>query len=111
MAKKEMNFPLNTVDLGHLKSIHEGHRAVVTKLLKETDTLLMVMMDDMAELVDQLSVISEQLLRKLDILQALDHEILGICSTEEIEAKVNVSEVVSAKIIHYRKMIDNFLWL
>ena len=65
---KETNFPLNTADLGHLKSTRGGHRAVVTKLSKETDALLMVTTDDNAEQVDQLSVIWEQLLGKLAML-------------------------------------------
>ena len=54
---KETNFPLNTADLGRLKSIYGGHKAVVTKLSKETDALLMATTGDMAEQVDRLSVI------------------------------------------------------
>ena len=96
--------------LERLRTVRRSHRGVVTKLTKETDTLL-VAETRATEQIDRLIVIRQQLTTKEQTLQELNRDILNQCLLEDVEGEVNEGEVnkaktVLAKIMDYRCHID-----
>ena len=91
--------------LERLRTVRRSHRGVVTKLTKETDTLL-VAETRATEQIDRLIVIRQQLTTKEQTLQELNRDILNQCSLEDVEGEVNEAETVLAKIMDYRRRID-----
>ena len=83
-----------------------GHRGVVTKLIREADEIL----NSTGTLGEvnrgRISVIKQQLAEKLDILNEMDKDILSRCELTAIEAEIEESETVFAKIINCKRRID-----
>jgi len=67
--------------LDRLKLIRQGHRGVLTKLIREVETLL----ESHEPEVDRLKIICEQLDGKLKVFTSLDGEILELCPEDDIE--------------------------
>ena len=84
--------------LEQLRTVCRSHRGVVTKLTKETDTLL-VAKTRATEHIDCLTTIQQQLTTKEQTLQELNCDMLNQCSLEDVEGEVNEAETVLVKIM------------
>jgi len=95
------------MDLDRQKAVRAGHRGVITKLTRELDEALT---GDAAsgEKVGCLNVIYEQLQNKLSVLQKIDNEVLALCAVDDIEREIDEAEVITAKILDYRRQIEVF---
>ena len=94
-----------TENLDRLKIIRRSHRGVVTKLTREADTLI-TDAPLSCEKIDRLTVIRQQLDSKEQLLMGYDRDILSQCTLEEVEAEVNDTEVVIAKILECKRRIE-----
>jgi len=96
------------MDLDRQKAVRAGHRGVITKLTRELDEALT---GDAAsgEKVGRLNVIYEQLQNKMSVLQKIDNEVLALCAVDDIEREIDEAEVITAKILDYRRRIEVFL--
>ena len=75
-----------------MRSIHGGHRGVVTKIVKEVDDLLSAEGPMNPERVRRLNVKIQQEEAKLKVLSDIDKDILSKCNVEDIEREINKSE-------------------
>jgi len=91
--------------LDRLNTVRGSHRGVVTKLSRETDTLLATE-PLTAEQTDRLTVIKQQLTSKEQTLEVLNRDILNLCTLEEVDTEVNEADTVVAKIMDFRRRID-----
>ena len=62
-----------------------------------------------SESVDQLNVLLQQLNNKMHVLQDINREILTLCSVKEIEREIEDLEAVDAKILKYKRKIEQAL--
>ena len=88
--------------LDRLKLIRQGHRGVLTKLIREVETLL----ESHEPEVDRLKIICEQLDGKLKVFTSLDGEILELCPEDDIEWEIEESEATTAKFIGVKRKIN-----
>ena len=91
--------------LDKLKIIRRSHRGVVTKLTREADTLIADTPLN-SDRIDRLTVIRQQLESKEQLLLDYDRDILAKCTLEEVEAEVNDTESVIAKILECKRRIE-----
>ena len=89
------------MDLERFKSVRAGYRGVITKLTRELDEALTGTAT--REKVGRLNFIYEQLQNKLNVLQKIDNEVLAVCRVEDIESEIDDSEVISARILDYKR--------
>ena len=89
---------MSTENLDQLKTIRRLHWGVVTKLTREADTLI-ADTPLTSEGIDRLTVIHQQLVGKEQLLSDYDRDILMKCTLEEVEAEVNDTEAMTAKIL------------
>jgi len=76
------------------RAIRGGHHGVVTKLVHDAESILM---NDLLtpDHRSKLTVINQQLDRKLKLLSDMDRNILNLCVVEAIETEVNDSEAIA----------------
>ena len=96
------------MDLERLKAVRAGHRGVITKLTRELDEAL-TSGTATGEKVGRLNVIYEQLQNKLSVLQKIDNEVLALCTVDNKEREIDESEVITARILDYRRRTEAFL--
>ena len=96
------------IKLDRLKKVRRGHRAVLTKLTREIESLVEPAEPEPSQ-VSRLKIIYEQLDGKRKVFSNLDGEIVALCPEEEIEREIDDSESVTAKIIEARRKIDTTL--
>ena len=92
-------------NLDRLKIIRRSHQGVVTKLTREADTLIADTPLN-SDRIDRLTVICQQLESKEQLLLDYDRDILAKCTLEEVEAEVNDTESVIAKILECKRRIE-----
>jgi len=89
------------MDLDRLKAVRAGHRGVITKLTRELDEAL-TSGTATEEKIGRLNVIYEQFPNKPSALQKkIDNEDLAQCTVDDIECKIDESEVITARILDY----------
>ena len=96
---------MSTENLDRLKTIRRSYQGVVTKLTREADTLI-ADTPLTSEGIDHLTVIRQQLEGKEQLLLDYDHDILTKCTLEEVDAEVNDTEAVTAKILECKQRIE-----
>ena len=96
------------MDLERLKAVRAGHRGVITKLTRELDEAL-TSSPATGEKVGHLNVVYEHLQSKLTVLQKIDNDILALCAVDDIEGEIDESEIITARILDYRKRIEVFI--
>ena len=79
--------------------VRQGHRGVVTKLVRETEEILHNESLD-AEQRSRLNVIRQQLEGKLKLLNDMDKDILQHYEVDAIETEIEELENVIARIIN-----------
>ena len=84
--------------LDRLETIHRSHWGVITKLTREADTQI-AEVPLSSEKIDCLTVICQQLESKEQLLIGYNHDILSQCTLEDVEAEVNDTEAVIARIL------------
>ena len=94
-----------TENLDRLKIICKSHRGVVIKLTREADTLI-TDVPLSSEKIDHLTLIRQQLDSKEQLLMGYNRDILSQCTLEEVEAEVNDTEVVIARILECKRQIE-----
>ena len=88
--------------------VRRANRGVVTKLVKEVDEIIGT--DRLnAEGAARLKVILKQLDGKAIIISEFDREIYSLCEEGEVEREVEEAENITAKIIDYKRRIDDAL--
>ena len=96
---------MSTENLDRLKTIRRSHRGVVTKQTREADTLI-ADTPLTSEEINRLTVIRQQLEGKEQLLLDYDRDILTKCTLEEVDAEVNDTEAVTAKILECKRQIE-----
>ena len=91
--------------LERLRLIRRGHRGVLTKLIKEIDTLV----EPVEPEIDRLRIISEQLDGKLKVFSILNGEIVALCPEEDVDREIEDTESITAKIIGAKRKVDEAL--
>ena len=72
-----------------------GNRSVITKLIKETETIIKVEpIDD-----ERLKMIANSLSKKLELVNSLDKEIIDGCPVEEAEDEILESDEVNTQMM------------
>ena len=90
--------------LDRLKTIRGGNRAVVTRLIKESDDILdQGGIDDSRN--DRLQVILSSLENKMKILDVMDGNILNKVPLDQINMEIDASTEISTKIIASKNKI------
>ena len=95
--------------LERLRAIRGGNRGVVTKLVNETDEILLSTVPLESAQKTQINVISQQLDNKLKILNDMDKDILEKCDVSAIATELEESEAVTAKILSCKQNIEETL--
>ena len=94
--------------LDRLKTIRGGNRAVVTRLIKESDDILdQGGIDNSSN--DRLQVILSSLENKMKILDIMDGNILDKVPLEQINMEIDASTEISTKIIATKNKITRIL--
>ena len=86
--------------LDRARAVRGAHRGVTTKLVREVEELLRRVEPLEASQRSRLNVINQQLESKLNTLSDMDKDILSRCEIEAIDAEIEESEAVVAKIIN-----------
>ena len=89
------------IKLDRLRKVRQEHRAVLTKLTREIESLVEPAEPESSQ-VSRLKIIYEQLDGKRKVFSNLDGEIVALCPEEEIKREIKDSESVTAKIIEAR---------
>ena len=92
--------------LDRVRAVCGAHRGVTTKLVCEVEELLRRVEPLEASQRSQLNVINQQLESKLNTLSDMDKDILSRCKIEAIDAEIEESEAVVAKIINCKQQIE-----
>ena len=79
-----------------------GYRGVVTKLAKEAYELLHSTDVD----IQRCEVISNQLEEKMNILNNINEEILGVCEVSEIGGEIEEAALVTDRILNTKSKIE-----
>ena len=108
MSGEESDRPQSQPTIERLRVIRRAHRGVVTKATREIDELLSEEPLS-SESVDRLNVLLQQLNNKMHVLQDINREILTLCAVEEIEREIEDSEAVDAKILKYKRKMEEAL--
>lgn len=108
MSGEETERPSSQPTIERLRVIRRAHRGVVTKATREIDDLLSEEPLS-SESVDRLNVLLQQLNNKMHVLQDINREILTLCAIEEIEREIEDSEAVDAKILKYKRKMEEAL--
>ena len=95
------------IGVERLRAIRGGHRGVVTCLTKQIDELLAVEL--VGECISKLNVLLQQLNNKFDKLQDIDHDIITVCKLKEIEREMEESEIMTAKVLDYKRKVEEAL--
>ena len=92
--------------LDRVRAVRGGHSGVVTKLIREADEILSTTdrLDDTRR--GRVSVIKQQLAGKIEALNEMDKDILSRCELTVIDAEIEESETVIAKIISCKRRIE-----
>jgi len=73
----------------------DGNRSVITKLIKETETIIKVeQIDD-----ERLKMIANSLSKKLELVNSLDKEIIDGCPVEEAEDEILESDEINTQMM------------
>lgn len=92
--------------LDRARAVRGAHRGVTTKLVREVEELLRRVEPLEASQRSRLNVINQQLESKLNTLSDMDKDILSRCEIEAIDAEIEESEAVVAKIINCKQQIE-----
>ena len=92
-----------------LKIVRRANRGVVTKLVREVDEIIGAAPTLSEEGKARLKVIHKQLENKTTVLSEFDREVTSLCEVDEIEREVEEAEVMTAKIIAYKRKIEDEL--
>ena len=95
------------IGVERLRAIRGGHRGVVTRLTKQIDELLAAEL--VGECVSKLNVLLQQLNNKFDKLQDIDRDIITVCKLEEIEREMEESEIMTEKVLDYKRKVEEAL--
>ena len=108
MSGEETDRPQSQPTIERLRVIRRAHRGVATKATREIDELLSEEPLS-SESVDRLNVLLQQLNNKMHVLQDINRKILTLCAVEEIEREIEDSEAVDAKILKYKRKMEEAL--
>ena len=78
-----------------LRAVQRGHRGVTTKLIRETDELL-VATTLSTESRSRLGIIHKELSLKSELLSGLNQEIISLCEVSDIESEIEEAETITA---------------
>ena len=88
-----------------LRAVRGGHRGVTTKLIRETDELL-VATTLSTEGRSHLGIIHKQLSLKSELLSGLNQEIISLCEVTNIESEIEEAETITTRIIECQSKIE-----
>ena len=89
-------------NIERLRAKRGGYRGVVTKLAKEAYELLHSTDVD----IQRCEVISNQLEEKMNILNNINEEILGVCEVSEIGGEIEEAALVTDRILNTKSKIE-----
>ena len=88
-----------------LRAKQGGYRGVVTKLVKEAQELLQSSEIDI-QVIQRCEIISGQLETRMNILNGINEEILGLCEVSEIGDEIEEAAVVLDRILNVKGKIE-----
>ena len=88
-----------------LRAKRGGYRGVVTKLVKEAQELLLSSEVDI-QVIERCEIISGQLETRMNILNGINEEILGLCEVSEIGDEIEEAAVVLDRILNVKGKIE-----
>ena len=92
-------------NIERLKAKRRGHRAVTTKLIHEAKVIFET--PDVSTLNhSRLKIINNLLAEKEKLLQEMDDQVLSVCKVEEIEKKIEDSDVIRSRILEVKGRIE-----
>ena len=92
--------------LDRTRAVRRGHRGVTTKLVREVEKLLRRDEPLGSPQRNRLNVIRQQLDGKLKVLSDMDKDILSHCELDSIDAEIEESETVVARIFDCKQQIE-----